>query len=339
MESRQVNMNWEKEDIVLEDGKVVRAQTPVIISASRATDIPAFYTDWLVDRIKKGYVEWVNPFNGVPLYVSFAKTRLIIFWSKNPTPLFKHLDFFDATIPNYYLQYTLNDYEKEGLEPNVPSLESRIDTFIRFSEKIGKEKIIWRFDPLLLTDQLDVNELPSRVEKIGNRLKGYTEKLVFSFADIRDYRKVKSNLGKKNINYREFDLESMKEFARSLQQLNKKWGFELATCAEELSLEEYTILPNKCVDDDLIIRLFSHDFRLMDFLKVKITYGDVFNNVLHVEKLKNNKDKGQRKYCGCIVSKDIGRYNTCPHLCTYCYANTTEQIAMKNWNEYNLNQK
>ncbi|MCD8177678.1 MAG: DUF1848 domain-containing protein [Tannerellaceae bacterium] len=330
-------MNWAKQDIILPDGMTVTAQAPVVISASRSTDIPAFYADWLVNRIKAGYVKWKNPFNGVPLYVSFDKARLIIFWSKNPKPLLQHLDFFNERIPNYYIQFTLNDYEKDGLEPGVPSVAERIDTFIRLSERLGPEKVIWRFDPLLLTDTIGVNELLEKIRGIGDRLKGYTEKLVFSFADISIYRKVQQNLRKQEVPYHEFDEHSMKELAAGLQELNRKWGFTLATCAERFPLDRYGVEHNSCIDEDLIIRLFHHDKELMDFMKVQVTLPDIFNPVMKVEKLRNNKDKGQRDFCGCMVSKDIGEYHTCPHLCTYCYANASQHSALANWERHKEN--
>jgi hypothetical protein len=186
-------MNWDKINITKQDGEVVEAQAPIIISASRSTDIPAFYSDWFIQRIKEGYVKWKNPFNGVPLYVSFNKARLIIFWSKNPKSMLKHLDYLDERIKNYYFQYTLNDYDIEKLEPNVPNVQSRIETFIELSERIGKGKVIWRFDPLILTDKIGVDELLKKVENIGNHLKNHTEKMVFSFADIKLYKKVQNN--------------------------------------------------------------------------------------------------------------------------------------------------
>lgn len=298
---------------------MAEAQAPVIISASRATDIPAFYSNWLINRIEEGYVKWRNPFNGMPLYVSFDKTRLFVFWSKNYKPLLKHLAFFDEKGYNYYFQFTLNDYDAEKLEPNVPNVESRIETFVKLSEQVGKEKVVWRFDPLILTDRIGVDELLKKIERIGNQLKGHTDKLVFSFADIGLYKKVQNNLLKNSIPYREFSEPTMHEFAAGLQKLNENWHFTLATCAEHISLDKYDIAHNKCIDDDLIIKLFPEDKALMDFL------GGT------------NKDTGQRKYCGCIASKDIGEYNTCPHLCEYCYANTSKRAALKNWQLHKQN--
>ena len=129
----------------------------------------------------------------------------------------------------------------------------------------------------------------------------------------------------------------MIEYAAGLQQLNKSWGFEIGTCAEKIPLEKYAIVHNKCVDDDLMIKLFSKDKILMDLLGVKITPPDFFNSEYRIEKIKNNKDKGQREFCGCINSKDIGEYNTCPHLCEYCYANSSKELALANWKKYKSN--
>lgn len=330
-------MNWSKIDIKNEKGEIVKAQAPIIISASRSTDIPAFYSDWFVTRLKQGYVKWRNPFNGVPLYVSFKKARLVVFWSKNPKPIIKHLDYISEKLPNFYFQYTLNNYDDEKLEFGVPSVDSRIDTFIELSEKIGKEKVIWRFDPLILTDKINVDDLLRKIEYIGDKLHNYTDKLVFSFADIESYKKVKNNLVKSNVNYKEFDKVSMIEFAEGLQKLNSKWKLDIGTCAENISLEEYGISHNKCIDDDLIINLFSKDKELMNFIGVKIHEPDIFDPTIRIEKTKKLKDKGQRELCGCIFSKDIGEYNTCPHLCEYCYANTSKELALRNWKAHKQN--
>jgi hypothetical protein len=330
-------MNWNKAKIKIHNGEFVEAQAPIIISASRSTDIPAFYSDWFINRLKEGYIKWKNPFNGASLYVSFQNMRMIVFWSKNHKPIIKHLDYLNKKEINYYFQFTLNDYDAEKLEPRVPNVQKRIETFIELSEKVGKEKVIWRFDPLILTDKIGVNELLQKVENIGNQLKNYTDKLVFSFVDIKVYRKVQNNLKSNSIPYQEFDERTMNEFAAGLQHLNENWRFELATCAEQIPLEKHGIVHNKCIDDDLVIKLFPHDKELMDFLNVKITPPDMFNPNGAIEKKRNNKDSGQRQFCGCIVSKDIGEYNTCPYLCEYCYANTNKNIALFNWNLHNKN--
>ena len=326
-------MQWKKHKITLDDGTQTDAQAPVIISASRATDIPTFYSDWFINRWEAGYLKWINPFNSKPLYVSFANTRVVVFWTKNPRPMFKYLDYLDENIPNYYFQYSLNDYDKEQYEAKVPSVESRIKTFKELSNRLGKKRVVWRYDPLILTDTIDVKELLKRVKNIGDQLKDYTEKLVFSFADIATYKKVQNNLNKENVPYREFTPETMDEFAKGLAEINKEWGLELGTCSEKIDLEKYGIVHNKCIDDDLMIELFSHDKKLMDFLGVEVLSDPLglYPEEISKRKKANLKDKGQREDCGCVMSKDIGQYNTCPHECNYCYANTSKEIAKKNY--------
>jgi DNA repair photolyase len=322
--------SWEKVNIINDAGEQVEASAPVIISASRSTDIPAFYSKWFIERLKKGYLVWRNPFNNQKTYITFANTRLFVFWSKNPKPLMKYLPELNKRKINYYFQFTLNDYERENFEPKVPPLEKRIETFKKLSKKIGKEKVIWRFDPLILTDEIDENNLLRKIEKIGNEIYNFTEKLVFSYADINVYRKVKTNLKREGIEYIEFNKDSMNKIAEGIASLNKKWGLELATCCEEINLDEFGIKHNKCIDDELIYKLFNKDKLLMDFLGYEETeQGDLFSAENNVKR-PNLKDKGQRKICGCIVSKDIGEYDTCSHLCVYCYANSSVEKVKSN---------
>lgn len=310
---------------MLDDG--VKVLKPIVLSASRATDIPAFYSDWIVERLKAGYCTWMNPFNRELFRVSFEDVRMIVFWSKNPKSLIHRLDEIeDLGYQNYYFQFTINDYEHEGLEPNVPCLASRIDAFRKLSAKIGKARVIWRFDPLLLSPTITVDSLLSRIQAIGYQLKNCTEKLVFSFADIEAYCKVVSNL--RGTGCREFTQRERELFVRGLTEINTELGFVLATCAEDIDLSHYGIIHNKCVDDDLMVRLFHDDKSLMDFIGAEY---DMFEGW---KITKSKKDKGQRKACGCVVSKDIGMYNTCPHLCRYCYANATDMVVMRNWQRH-----
>ena len=183
-----------KEEIILDNGKKAIASFPVIVSASRSTDIPAFYADWFFHRLEKGYSSWKNPFNGVDYYVAYRDTRFIVFWSKNPYNLIKHLDTLKQRNINCYIQFTLNDYVDEGLEGAVPSVDFRIATFKKLVDKLGLGHVVWRFDPLILTDKIDKDDLLRKIEYIGDSLKGYTEKLVFSYADILSYSRVKKNL-------------------------------------------------------------------------------------------------------------------------------------------------
>ena len=339
---------WKKIQIRLENGEFAEAQAPIIVSASRSTDIPAFYADWFFHRLKAGYSAWTNPFNGVKSYVSYQNTRFIVFWSKNPRPLLSHLDELEARGIHCYVQYTLNDYEKEGLEKGVPPLEERIDTFKKLVDRLGEGRVVWRFDPQMLTDQIGIDDLLAKIERIGDRLVGYTEKLVFSYADIAAYKKVKSNLERSRVNYTEWTVSQMEEFARRLSELNRKWRYQLATCGEMIDLERYGIQHNRCVDDELMIRFAHHDRLLMDFLGVEMKTVDnslfgeepipenaiKLSSTQYAVKTKDNRDKGQRQFCGCTASKDIGAYNTCPHLCEYCYANTSKETALKSWKKH-----
>ena len=313
---------WKYTEIMI-NGQSVKAQAPLIVSASRSTDIPAFYADWFFHRLEKGYSAWTNPFNGVKSYVSYENTRFIVFWSKNPRPLLPYLHILKERNIKCYIQYTLNDYEQEKLE-KVPSLASRIETFKLLVEQLGKGAVIWRFDPMILTDNISVDDLLQKVQNIGDQLKDYTEKLVFSYADIGTYRKVKYNLEANGIPYHEWDTKQM---------------------------EIYGIQHNRCIDGDLITRLAWDDKKLMEFMKVKIEdvpspslFGDTKlpegaillpNNHYFISKHK--KDQGQRPFCECMASKDIGEYNTCPHLCEYCYANATKELALQNWKRHQEN--
>lgn len=321
---------WEKEEIILADGEKEKAQMPVIVSASRSTDIPAFYPDWFMERLKIGYLRWRNPFNPKdPLLVSFKKTRLIVFWSKNPALLIPHLDELEKIVPNYYFQYTLNDYDAERIEPRVPPLKQRIETFVRLSERLGRDRVVWRFDPLMLTDTLNVKGLLEKIERVGDCISEYAGRFVFSFIDIDVYkRKVAGNLAAGGISAREFSGEEMLELADGVGRLVKAWGIPAGTCAEDLPLEQFGIEHNRCVDDRLMIKCFSHDSVLMNHIGAE---QDMFGEWHFV---KSKKDSGQRKACGCIGSKDIGEYNTCPHLCHYCYANTNNSEALANWKRH-----
>lgn len=309
---------------------VIKTVSPIIISASRATDIPAFFSTWFFHRFEKGFVKWTNPFNAnFSQYVSFRNARVIVFWTKYPKPFIPYLHRLDERNINYYFHFTLNDYDRENFEPGVPPLAERIDIFRELSDRIGKERVIWRFDPLILTETVPVSELLRRVQLTGDKLIHFTDKLVFSFADISIYKKVRDNLirlrpdffSRENVTGSEFTPDQKIEFAEGLQQLVSRWkkfnpAFTAATCAEDIDLEKFKITHNKCIDDALMIKLFPEDELLMDFL------GFDFKRRVSVEPKKRLKDKGQRKYCGCITSKDIGFYNSCSYYCAYCYANT-----------------
>lgn len=314
--------------IRLKDGSEAPASFPVIISASRATDVPAFFADWFAQRLKAGYCAWVNPFNAhQKMVVGFAKTRAIVFWSKNPKPLIPYLPLVEDMGIGYYFQFTLNDYRAEGLEPSVPRLEKRLETFHALSERLGPDRVVWRYDPLLIGPTLSAETLLERINTVADQLAGATRKLVVSFADISAYRKVQSNLGRMGQGYRELTAEEMAHIATGLRDLKARTGLTVATCAEGLDLGAYGIEHNRCIDDDLLAQLYPEDTALMAHLGR--AQDDLF-----AQPGQAKKDPGQRKECGCIVSKDIGAYNTCPHLCTYCYANAAKESVIANYRRH-----
>ena len=337
-------MVTDKATIITDSGERVDAVAPVIISASRSTDIPAFYSKWFFNRLRKGYCVWYNPFNRQPMYVSFERCKVVVFWTKNPRPILPYLHELDERGIHYYFQVTLNDYVNEGFEPNVPTVEQRIETFSRLSEMIGHERVIWRFDPLIITPVLTPRMLLSRIWKIGNRLKGYTDKLVFSFVDVKAYRKVQNNLvketayfTKENVESAEMNAAQRQEIVEGLIKLREAWAangwnIELATCAEDIDLEAYDIAHNCCIDGELMKRIFHDDEELVYYLHTgQLPEWDMFGIIPPLpNKSKNLKDKGQRKVCGCMISKDIGMYDTCRHFCVYCYANTSRECVQKN---------
>ena len=341
-----MTVKWDNINIKRNNGEVVKGKAPVIISASRSTDIPAFYSEWLIHRLKEGYAVWYNPFNRMPSFISFDNARLFVFWTKNPEPLIPYLNEFDKRKINYYFQYTLNDYEAEGFEPNLPKLNERIQTFKALSKRIGKEKVIWRFDPLIVTPQLTPSLLLQKIRRVGEEIKGYTSKLVFSFVDVKAYKKVQNNLTKElsyfdknTVEHAELQKEQIHEIAEGLSQIKNIWKSEgwdvtIATCGEAINLEQYAIEKNKCIDDNLMRQKFEHDTKLMNFINYGSTKSRQYEMFLSKSPdssgFPDMKDKGQRKECGCIYSKDIGMYNTCSHFCVYCYANTSKSMVQKN---------
>lgn len=329
---------WIKVQIADDAGVMQDAVAPIIISASRSTDVPAFYSKWLLNRLDKGYCTWTNPFNGKPQYVSLDKTRFMVFWTKNPDPMIPRLKQLDQCKFGYYFQFTLNDYDKEGYEPRLGPVKKRVECFKRLSDMLGPSRVIWRFDPLLLTNDFELLELLDRVETLMNDLSDYTRKIVFSFADLNAYRKVNASLKRSGVNAREFNEEEMNSAGKSIGTMAREYGLEAATCGEAIDLARYGVSHNRCIDDELIAELHPTDMELMSFLGREVGGGQVelFTAIGKGSEQKPGrlKDSGQREACGCIVSKDIGSYNTCPHLCVYCYANARPEAVSERYREH-----
>lgn len=302
------------------------AVAPLIISASRATDIPAFHAKWFMERLRAGYCLWQNPFNARQRqYISFANCAAIVFWSKNPAPLLPYLAEIEARGCRFYFQYTLNDYAREGLEPCVPSLDRRIATFQELSSRIGRHRVIWRFDPIILGNGLGAEAILERLHALAEQLTPCTEKLVFSFLDM--YRKTALRLAKQAPGFRAPDAGEMLKLAEGISRMNGglKTPLRLATCAETIDLRHLGVEPNRCIDPALLLRLCPGSPELARSCggaqkeQGSLAEAPAASAIPHV------KDRGQRAACGCAPSKDIGRYNTCPHHCVYCYANGSRE--------------
>jgi len=287
---------------------------PVVLSASRATDIPACYADWFMNRLRAGFFLWTNPFRPSQVQrVSTARVRVIVFWSKHPAALLPHLRELDRRGLHFYVQYTLNDWEAEGLEPGLPPLAERIRLFRRLSKRLGPERVIWRMDPLLLADSLGVPEVLDRARRLAENLAPLTRRLVFSVADIERYASVQRRLARMGIGAREPSVQEQLDLACGIAEINRAFGLELMTCAESVDLSEMGIAHGRCVDGGLMARLWPGDEELMAFLASP----------------QARKDRGQRRACGCLASKDIGCYGTCPHGCVYCYASASPAAARR----------
>jgi len=282
----------------------------MIISASRRTDIPAFYSEWFVNRIKEGYLIVRNPMNYRQLsriILSPDVVDCIVFWTKNPTPMIPKLD--ELKDYQYYFQFTLTGYGKD-IERNLPDKKKvLIPAFQELSKKIGAHRVIWRYDPILINDRYTEEYHISAFKQIAEALNGYTEKCVFSFVDR--YRKVDSALNKLGV----IDPtdEDMKRIAIKLRDIAFANGMSIATCSEKIDLDSLSIQHNACIDRVLVERLSGG--------KVKETKQNV-------------KDSGQRLECGCMASKEVGTHDTCGNGCVYCYANTSAETVRKNMSRY-----
>ena len=309
----------------------IDAIAPVIVSASRSTDIPAFYGDWLLDRVRKGYAAWANPFSGQTQAVSFQRTRTFALWSKNPRPFFPVLKELSQGGYGLFFLFTVNDYEDDGLEPAVPPLDERIRTFHKLSSQIGSGKLTWRYDPILLSEDITTGHILEKIQGIGDRIHNNTQRLVISFIDIGRYPRVKRNLAVAGFSgVREASREEIRVIAEGIAELNKGWGLEVQVCGEETDLSSWGISKAACISYDILVREFPDDRILMDFL---VPGED------SAQRRKELKDPGQRKRCGCVVSKDIGHYSTCINHCRYCYANASQSIVEKNYQRYCSNRE
>lgn len=286
---------------------------PLVVSASRATDIPAFHAAWFMDRLRAGLCEWRNPFNAAQrMLVSFESCRVIVFWTKNPRPLMPHLAEIAARGFRACFQFTLNDYAEDGLEPGIPPLGDRVDAFLELSERLGPECVVWRHDPIILGGSLTADRLLRRIDALGAILSPRTERLIFSFADWP--ARVARNLRRRHPDLRPSNEEEMRGFAAGLVSTAASWPCppRLSTCAEGISLPG--VDGGGCIEADLLLRLCPDDPAMI------ARYAR--------RRGRAPRDSGQRGACRCAPSKDVGFYDSCPHGCAYCYANRSPAAAI-----------
>ena len=278
----------------------------MIISASRKTDIPAYYSEWFINRIKAGFAYSRNPMNAhqisrIPLDPEVVDC--IVFWTKNPIPMIPRLD--ELKDYTYYCQFTLTGYGRD-MEANLPDKKKElIPAFKQLSDKIGAERVIWRYDPIAFNETYTPEYHLNAFSQIAEELNGYTEKCVISFVDM--YSKIQKNMQEMSVG--EMTEEEMRAFAKELVTVTKENDMVLATCAEKIDLSDLGIEHNACIDAAVIERICGGT-------------------------LKAKKDPSQRQECQCVESREIGSYNTCANGCRYCYANFSPASVRENMAKY-----
>lgn len=279
----------------------------MIISASRRTDIPAYYSEWMLNRLKEKYVLVRNPMNihqVSRIDLSPSVVDAIVFWTKNPTPLLPYLD--ELRDYTYYFQFTLSAYGPD-VEQHLPSKNKVIiPTFQRLSQELGKEKVIWRYDPIFFSEKYSMQYHCKYFEVLASKLAGYTEKCTVSFMDL--YRNTERNV--KVLNIVRDTYEMQEELLQRLVEIAREYDLYIDTCAEVGDFHKLGVEHAHCIERERIERIGGF-------------------------KLKVDKDTNQREECGCVESIDIGAYNTCKNGCLYCYANYSENMVEKNFGLHN----
>ena len=272
----------------------------MIVSVSRRTDIPAYFSDWFFNRIKEGYVLVRNPRNFRRISRILLRPDEVdgfVFWTKNPAPMIRRLNELQEY--RYYFQFTITPYG-EDIEPNIPckSLDG-ISAFKEISRLIGANRLVWRYDPILINAKYTVCYHERAFAKIASELREFTNKVTISFVDTK-YRGLKSNIGK--LGLYDFPADAKRELAKALADISRDCGIKIEICAEKMDLREYGITPASCIDGSLLSTFLVH-----------------------------KSDKNQRPECDCTQSVDIGMYNSCLGGCLYCYANYGRWLAAKHY--------
>lgn len=275
----------------------------MILSVSRRTDIPAFYSDWFINRIRQEYVLVRNPMN----HKQVSKIKLspslidcIVFWTKNAIPLMKHLNELNNKGYIYFFQYTLTPYNNT-IEKYLPNKSIIIKNIQTLSKILGKNKIIWRYDPIFINEEYTIEKHAYYFEKFCNKLANFVNYVTISFLD-----KYKKN---KNINLDTPDINTIYYISDIFGKIARKYNLTIKTCAEPYNLSEYGIYKGACIDKYLLEQILHYPLNI-------------------------KKSIGQRTSCLCYESIDIGTYSTCQNGCIYCYA-TNKTLLKNNINLYN----
>mgnify|MGYP002854487031 CR=1 FL=1 len=280
----------------------------MILSVSRRTDIPAFYSEWFFNRLREGYACVRNPMNArqvSKINISPEVVDCIVFWTKNPAPMLPRL--YSLRDYKYYFQFTLNPYGK-SIEVSVDKKNSIINTFKTLSDKLGAERVIWRYDPIFFTKDIDMDYHLRYFEKLAQLLHSYTKRCVISFLDL--YKKTERNMA--NTDPYVPNTDEMNLLASRFAGIGKGLEIEVQSCAEEIDFNQNGVAHGHCVDQNLIEKLVGY-------------------------RIEAKKDPNQRNACGCIESIDIGEYNTCLHHCLYCYANYSQKQVLHKRGAHNIN--
>jgi hypothetical protein len=280
----------------------------VVISASRRTDIPAFYADWFINRVRAGWCRVPNPFNSrqiSEISLRPADVDAFVFWSKDPRPLIPYLDELDRLGYVYYFLFTLNDYPAD-LEPGVPDLDTRVATFRKLSERLGSDRVVWRYDPIIISTATTHQYHQKRFEALCGILAGSTRRVIVSLVDY--YRKTERRLSKIEMDGLEFDRDAAarpetRALLAAMSRTARDHGIEIQACAQAEDFPDEGVPAGSCIDAALIARLDRP--------------------------VPAKKDKGQREACLCIDSRDIGVNDTCLHGCRYCYATRDHDLAVR----------
>ena len=268
----------------------------MIINVGGRTDIVNYYTPWLLNRLSEGYAYSRNPFARENVYKLSLKPEdvdCLLFCSKNYQPILKHIGDIDEKY-NILCNYTITAYGKD-IEPKVPSINQSIKTLKRLSDIVGSNKILWRYDPILLTEKYTIEKHLETFEDIVEKISPLVYRCIFSFVDM--YKKVEENMPE----IIPLTKEDKVKLLKGIGEISERFNLYTQSCATNESYEKYNIHAAGCTTREIL---------------------EQAHNVVY----KNVKGTGIRENCHCIPSRDIGAFNSCLSECKYCYANRKPEI-------------